>query len=57
MIFNQISSGNSTELMQNLEVNASRKVELPDEIWLKIIQNLPTKDLFANFALSCKKNQ
>ena len=28
--------------MQNLEVNASRKVELPDEIWLKIIQNLPT---------------
>ena len=45
----------STELMQNLEVNASRKVELPDEIWLKIIQNLPTKDLFANFALSCKK--
>ena len=24
----------STELMQNLEVNASRKVELPDEIWL-----------------------
>ena len=45
----------STELMQNLEVNAPRKAELPDEIWLKIIQNLPTKDLFANFALSCKK--
>ena len=45
----------STELMQNLEVNAPRKVELPDEIWLKMIQNLPTKDLFANFSLSCKK--
>ena len=45
----------STELEQNPEVNASRKVELPDEIWLKIIQYLSTKDLFANFALSCKK--
>ena len=39
---------------KNLE-NSSRQVELPDEMWLKIIQYLPTKDLFGNFALSCKR--
>ena len=27
----------------------------PDEIWLKIIQYLPTKDVFRNFALTCKR--
>ena len=40
---------------QDLEVNSSRKVNLPDEIWLKIIQFLPTKDVFGSFALCCKK--
>ena len=40
---------------ENLEVNLSEKMKLPDEIWLKIIQYLPTKDLFGNMALSCKK--
>ena len=38
-----------------MEVKSSRKVELPDETWLKIIQYLPTKDVFGNMALSCKK--
>ena len=43
--------------VQNSEVNANaaRKVKLPNEVWLKIIQYLPTQDLFGNFALSCKK--
>ena len=41
--------------LQTLEVKSSTQAELPDEIWLKIIQYLPTKDLFENFALSCKK--
>ena len=40
---------------QDLELNSSRKVNLPDEIWLKIIQYLPTKDAFGSFALSCKR--
>ena len=30
-------------------------VDLPDEIWLKIIQYLPTKDIFGSFALVHKK--
>ena len=55
MIFNQISSGNSTFLDALTSKFCISSVELPDEIWLKIIQNLPTKDLFKNFALSCKK--
>ena len=27
----------------------------PNEIWLKVIQYLPTKDVFRNFALICKR--
>ena len=40
---------------QDLKVNSSREVNLPDEIWLKIIQFLPTKEVFGSFALSCKR--
>ena len=29
--------------------------QLPDEILLKIIQYLPTKDMFEHFALTCKR--
>ena len=40
---------------QVLELDSPRKVDLPDEIWLKIIQKLPTEDMFGCFALACKK--
>ena len=41
--------------VQNLDINSSGNAGLPDEIWLKIIQYLPTKAVFGNFALTCKK--
>ena len=31
------------------------KIDLPNEIWLKIINNLSTKDVFQNFSLVCKR--
>ena len=37
------------------QVESQRKMELPDEIWLKVIQYLPTNDMFENFALACKR--
>ena len=44
----------SSNSEQDMELNSVRKVDLPDEIWLKIIQNLPTEDMFGSFALACK---
>ena len=41
-----------THLEQNSILDSSG---FPDEIWLKIIQYLPTKDVFRNFALICKR--
>ena len=41
--------------VQNLDVSFSQNAGLPDEIWLKIIQYLPTNVMFGNFALTCKK--
>ena len=38
-----------------MELNSLREIDLPDEIWIKIIQYLPTKDMFGSFALACKK--
>ena len=49
--------GKSCNSVQNLEVNSTRQVELPDELWLKIIQYMSADDVFGNFALSCKKFQ
>ena len=45
----------SSKPEQDLELNSLRKVDFPDEIWLKIIQNLPTEDMFGSFAIACKK--
>ena len=44
----------SSNSEQDMELNSVRKVDLPDEIWLKIIQNLPTEDMLGSFALACK---
>ena len=52
---NSIVPKESSKPEQDLELNSPRKVDLPDEIWLKIIQNLPTEDMFGSFALACKK--
>ena len=41
--------------VQGVEVSSVRNVALPDEIWLKIIQYLPTKHVFGKLALTCKK--
>ena len=41
--------------VQDVEVSSVRNVALPDEIWLKIIQYLPTKHVFGKLALTCKK--
>ena len=45
----------SINSVQNLDIRFSKNAWLPDEIWLKIIQYLPTNDTFGNFALTCKK--
>ena len=34
-----------TPEVQDMEVDSSRNVELPNELWLKIIQNLPGRDV------------
>ena len=45
----------SSNSEQNFELKSSRKVDFPDEIWLKIIQYLSTEVMFGSFALTCKK--
>ena len=42
----------STQKRSKLEIE--RKFELPDEVWLKIMKYLKTKDLFSNFGLVSK---
>ena len=36
------------------KIDSARRIELPNEIWLKIINFMKTKDLFLNFSLVCK---
>ena len=50
----QESKNNSMEAMELIREEATNKAELPNEIWLKIIGFLETKDVFGNFALVCK---
>ena len=37
------------------KINFVKRSHLPDEIMLKIINNMQTKDVFGNFALACKR--
>ena len=39
---------------KKIKLDSERKVELPNEIWLKIMSYLKTKDLLKNFNLVCK---
>ena len=50
----QESKNNSMEAMEIIPEEVMNRVELPNEIWLKIIRFLETKDVFCNFALVCK---
>ena len=43
-----------TKKEKKLKIEPARKLELPSEIWLKIMNCLNTKDLMTNFALVCK---
>ena len=36
------------------KIDSRRRIELPSEIWLKIINYMETKDLFLNFSFVCK---
>ena len=36
------------------KIDSARRIELPNEIWLKIINFMKTKDLFLNFSFVCK---
>ena len=36
---------------KRLKIDSNTKTELPNEIWLKIINYMKTKDLFKNFIL------
>ena len=40
---------------KRLKIDIIKKTELPNEIWLKIINCMKTKDLFKNFILVCKQ--
>ena len=40
---------------KRLKIDSNTKTELPNEIWLKIINYMKTKDLFKNFILVCKQ--
>ena len=50
---NEINKANKTSKNQVIKPS-SIKVQLPDEVWLKIMSYLTSKDIFANFALVCK---
>ena len=39
---------------KKIKLDSGRKVQLPNEIWLKIMSYLKTKDLLKNFNLVCK---
>ena len=41
-------------IAKNIKVDLEQKVTLPDELWLKIMCYLKTKDLFLKVALVCK---
>ena len=49
---NEAAHIDSAQNKTKLEIK--RKFELPDEVWLKIIRYLKTKDLFSNFGLVSK---
>ena len=46
-----VSSPNS----KRRKINVLKTIHLPDEILLKIISNMQTRDVFGNFALACKR--
>ena len=51
-------SNDDSEIEPNdkrLKIDSIKKTELPNEIWLKIINCMKTKDLFKNFILVCKQ--
>ena len=62
--FTKVSSANykrKLKINQEISVRAkkvkldlARKVDLPNELWIKIMNYLKTKDIFSNFALVCK---
>ena len=39
---------------KKLKLDHGNRIELPEEIWLKVINYLKTQDLFQNFALANK---
>ena len=54
VIVGQESKNNSMEPMEVIPYEGTNKAELPNEIWLKIIGFLETKNVFGNVALVCK---
>ena len=41
-------------MKKNFKMDLPKNIQLPNEIWLKIMNYLKTKDVFGNFALVCK---
>ena len=52
--FNKVM-GTLCTLYRNSETGLPQNTELPNEIWMKILNHLTTKDIFGNFALVCKR--
>ena len=44
----------ANQVEKNFEYNSGKTVTLPEEVWLKIINYLKTKDMFLNFGLVSK---
>ena len=42
-------------LYRNSKTRLPQNTQLPNEIWMKIMNHLTTKDIFGNFALVCKR--
>ena len=47
-------SGN-TDVQKRVKLDPDRRVELPDEIWMKIMSYVKSRDLFQNVGLVCKR--
>ena len=47
--------GTLRSLYRNSETRLPQNTQLPNEIWIKILNHLTTKDIFGNFTLVCKR--
>ena len=50
----EIDTKNEPIAKKNIKLDLEQKVTLPDEVWLKIMSYIKTKDLYCNVALVCK---